>query len=131
MCNLVNINTNYNTQVQVAEIKRDNIQNIINAASKCAHIQEIILFGSALEERCTDESDIDIVIISNVSRSRLYRLKTYAEFLTSLHKDDDYMQQYDVICVNGKDQLIKNKDKIELYGNVIKYGQTIYKRGAA
>lgn len=131
MCNLVNINTNYNTQVQVAEIKRDNIQNIINAASKCAHIQEIILFGSALEERCTDESDIDIVIISNVSRSRLYRLKTYAEFLTSLHKDDDYMQQYDVICVNGKDQLIKNKDKIQLYGNVIKYGQTIYKRGAA
>lgn len=131
MCNLVNINTNYNTQVRVAEIKIKEIQNIIAAASKCVHIQEIILFGSALEERCTDESDIDIVVISNVARSRLYRLKTYAEFLSSLHQDDDYIQQYDVICVNGRDQLIKNKDKIKLYDNVIKYGQTIYKRGAA
>lgn len=131
MCNLVNINTNYNTQVQVAEIKFKKIQNIIESASKCAHIQEIILFGSALEERCTDESDIDIVIISNVARSRLYRLKTYAEFLSSLHQNDDYIQQYDVICVNGRDQLIKNKDKVQLYDNVIKYGQTIYKRGAA
>lgn len=131
MSNLVSIDTNYNTQVLVAELKKKNIENIISAASKCEHIQEIILFGSALEERCTDESDIDIVIVSNVSRSRLYRLKAYAEFLTSLHKDDDYLQQYDVICVKGKDQLLKNKDKIQLYGNVIKYGQTIYKRGAA
>lgn len=131
MCNLVNIDTNYNTQVRVAEIKIKSIQNIIAAASKCAHIQEIILFGSALEERCTDESDIDIVVISSVARSRLYRLKTYAEFLTSLHQDDDYIQQYDVICVNGRDQLLKNKDKVKLYDNVIKHGQTIYKRGAA
>lgn len=131
MSNLVSINTNYNTQIQVAEIKSKNIQNIIELASKCTHIQEIILFGSALEERCTDESDIDIVIISNVARSRLYRLKTYAEFLSSLHQNDDYIQQYDVICVNGREQLIKNKDKVQLYDNVIKYGQTIYKRGAA
>ena len=131
MSNLVSINTNYNTQVQVAEIKLKNIQNIIESASKCTHIQEIILFGSALEERCTDESDIDIVIISNVARSRLYRLKTYAEFLSSLHQDDDYIQQYDVICVNGRDQLTKNMDKVQLYDDVIKYGQTIYRREAA
>ena len=52
MCNLVNINTNYNTQVRVAEIKIKEIQNIIAAASKCVHIQEIILFGSALQT-CT------------------------------------------------------------------------------
>lgn len=127
MSKLVSINTNYNTQVQVAEIKLKYIQNIIESASKCTHIQEIILFGSALEERCTDESDIDIVIISNVARSRLYRLKTYTEFLSSLHQNDDYVQQYDVICVNGREQLIKNKDKVQLYDNVIKYGQTIYK----
>lgn len=42
----------------VAEIKHKYIVNIVKQAAKYKNIKRIMLFGSALEERCQDSSDI-------------------------------------------------------------------------
>ena len=58
MCRLVDIKTNHGEDVRVADVKRDEIINIINAASLCKKIDMLILYGSALEDRCNEKSDI-------------------------------------------------------------------------
>ena len=80
MCQLVNVKTNFDTEIEVADVKQEVIQNIVEAAKTCSNILQIILFGSAIESRCTEESDVDLVVVSDVTRSRLYRNKNYQEF---------------------------------------------------
>ena len=57
-------------QIRVADIKQKYIQNIIDAASQCDLIERVVLFGSSLQERCRDSSDIDIAVFGNQPRSR-------------------------------------------------------------
>ncbi len=45
MCRLVDIKTNHGEDVRVADVKRDEIINIINAASLCKKIDMLILYG--------------------------------------------------------------------------------------
>ena len=42
MCRLVDIKTNHGEDVRVADVKRDEIINIINAASLCKKIEMLI-----------------------------------------------------------------------------------------
>jgi predicted nucleotidyltransferase len=65
MCKLVDCHTNYGEICKVADIKANYISNIVNTAHICANIERIVLFGSALEERCKDISDIDILYFQN------------------------------------------------------------------
>ena len=51
--------------IHMADIKQKYVWNIINAAQKCDYIDKIILFGSSLEDRCRDDSDIDLAIFGN------------------------------------------------------------------
>lgn len=71
MCKLTVIETNCDTKIQVADTKKKHIENIIKAAPTCKHILEIILFGSSLETRCTEQSDIDIAIVSDYTIGKL------------------------------------------------------------
>lgn len=80
MCRMATVKTNYNTEIEVADIKKDVIENIIEAAGVCIPICQIILFGSVLENRCTEDSDIDMLVVSDTVRSKLYKDKTYQEF---------------------------------------------------
>ena len=75
MCKLVNLKTNLENEIKVAEIKRDEIINVINAASLCKKIDMLILYGSSLEDRCNQYSDIDIAVISKYPVSKLCKLK--------------------------------------------------------
>jgi hypothetical protein len=52
MCKLVDCHTNYGEICKVADIKANYISNIVNTAHICSDIERIVLFGSALEERC-------------------------------------------------------------------------------
>ena len=61
MCRLVDIKTNHGEDIRIADVKRDEIINIINAASLCKKIDVLILYGSALEDRCNEKSDIEIM----------------------------------------------------------------------
>ncbi len=54
MCRLVNVKTNFNTEIEVADIKKEVVENIIEAAGVCSRICQIILFGSVIESRCTE-----------------------------------------------------------------------------
>lgn len=128
MCKMVPVKTNFNTEIQVADIKKDVIENIIEAAKVCTRICQIILFGSALESRCVENSDIDMLVVSDTTRSKLYRDKGYREFLKRLHKKDGYEQMYDVICVHGMEEIYKRQDSIGLFRDVIECGQTLYRR---
>lgn len=128
MCQLIPIKTNFNTEIEVADIKKDVIENIIEAAGACTRICQIILFGSVIESRCTVDSDVDMLVISDTSRSRLYKDKSYREFLKRLHDKDDYEQTYDVICVHGMEEVYQYQDTVSLFRDVVDCGKTLYRR---
>lgn len=128
MCQMVQVKTNFDTEIEVADIKKDIIENIVEAAGICTRICQIILFGSVIESRCTEDSDVDMLVVSDVSRSRLYKDKGYREFLKKLHDKDDYEQMYDVICVHGMDEVYQKQDMVCLFRDVIENGKTLYRR---
>ncbi|SFC60828.1 nucleotidyltransferase domain-containing protein [Butyrivibrio sp. YAB3001] len=86
MCNIVTMKNNVGDSFEVADIKKDIIEEIIKIAAECKLIDTIYLFGSSLEKRCTKQSDIDLAIVSNVTRSRLFRSKAYNDFTLKLYK---------------------------------------------
>lgn len=129
MCRLVGIDTNFNTEIKVADIKAVYIMNIMEKAVICQNIRSIYLFGSVLKEECEQESDIDLLVVSDVTRSKLYKTKSFQRFMVKLHDRDDYFQQYDVICVHGMNELEKNKNKIVLYNEILTNGMELYRRG--
>lgn len=128
MCRMISVKTNFETEVEVADIKKDVVENIIEAAAACARISRIILFGSVIETRCTEDSDVDMVVVSDTSRSRLYKDKSFQLFLKKLHDRDDYEQIYDVICVHGMDEVYRNQNSTGLFREVAENGKTLYRR---
>ena len=91
---LMNIGTR---QIHVADIKQKYIQNIIDAASQCDLIDRVVLFGSSLQERCRDNSDIDIAVFGNQPRSRALTSKKYERFARQLYAFDNHSQAYDIL----------------------------------
>ena len=128
MCRLVGIDTNFNTEIKVADIKAVYIMNTMEKAVICQNIRSIYLLGSVLKEECEQESDIDLLVVSDVTRSKLYKTKSFQRFMVKLHDRDDYFQQYDVICVHGINELEKNKNKIVLYNEILTNGMELYRR---
>lgn len=128
MCELIPIQTSDGSRINVADIKADVIKQIIKIAHDCNKIDYIYIFGSSLEERCTDKSDIDIAIISNVTRSRLFRTKEYDEFKDKLYKID-LKQDYDILQFNSLEQLKKSKDIV--CKDILNRGELIYSRKGA
>lgn len=127
MCQLAVLNTDMDTQIKVADIKKPIIENIILIADCCKEIDYIILFGSALEEKCTAESDIDLVIVSNVPRGKFLRSNAYDKFTTALYNIDDN-QIYDILQFNSMEDL-KNKNNA-VCRDILKKGKIIYRRQA-
>lgn len=125
MCKLVSMDTNFGTKIDVADIKKKFIENIISSARQCDKIESIILFGSALEDRCKSTSDIDIAIISSVTRSRLFSSAAYKEFTNRIY-DLEKEQNYDILQFNSKQALEKKKDFV--CQEILNKGQIIYKR---
>lgn len=128
MCQMVNVKTNFDTEIEVADIKKDVVENIIEAAGVCSKICQIILFGSVIESRCTEASDVDMLVISDTTRSKLYKDKGYQEFLSRLHDKDDYEQLYDVICVHNQDELNRSQNTTRLFRDILKDGKLLYRR---
>ena len=84
-------------QICVAEVKQKYIPNIIDAAKRCDFIDRVVLFGSSLQERCRDDSDIDIAVFGNLPRSRALTSKKYERFARQLYAYDDHTQAYDIL----------------------------------
>ena len=125
MCRLVSLETNYGSTVRVADIKKDSILNIIEAAHNCASINEIILFGSSLQERCHENSDIDIAVVSNVKRSKLFNSKTYRDFTRQIYMHR-IGQDYDILQFDSAKEIEDSKDAV--CQDIKRDGKVIYRR---
>lgn len=125
MCKLVSMKTNYGASVKVADIKVDIINEICELAQDCKKIDYIYLFGSSVEDSCTHKSDIDIAIISNVTRSALFRARDYDKFTERLY-DIDQEQEYDILQFNSLQALKDKKDFV--CRDILEKGQLIYAR---
>ena len=96
MCKVIPISIG-SRQICVAEIKQKYIRNIIDAASQCDLIDHVVLFGSSLQERCREKSDIDIAVFGNQPRSRALTSRKYERFARQLYAFDNYAQAYDIL----------------------------------
>jgi predicted nucleotidyltransferase len=96
MCKLVDFSTNFGTVCKVADNKISYIRNILKNAYLCPDIEKIILFGSALEERCNDLSDIDIAIFGNKSENCFLKSKEFEKFEKGVYCFGEF-QDYDIL----------------------------------
>ena len=96
MCKVVNVRIGKRV-VRVADIKRKYLNNIVDAASDCDYIDRIVLFGSSIETRCKEDSDIDLAIIGNVNKSKCLTSKKYERFLEKVYSFDEFSQSYDIL----------------------------------
>ncbi|MCD7744328.1 MAG: nucleotidyltransferase domain-containing protein [Lachnospiraceae bacterium] len=128
MCELSRVKTNFETEVSIAEIKIKYVENIIKTAPMCQSIAEIVLFGSVLEGRCTENSDIDLLIVSEKQKSRLFRDRSYINFKNKIFIDGNFKQDYDFIYMNCNEDIDRKSFSSSLFQNIKEYGQTIYRR---
>lgn len=71
----------FNTSdIYVADIKKDLLLEIVEKAKEFDFIKQLILFGSSLEERCKDSSDIDLIIVGNKPSCRCLDSRAYRNF---------------------------------------------------
>lgn len=127
MCKLVSFKTNTGEMIKVADVKFSCIQNMVLEASKCKCISEIILFGSSLEESCTENSDIDIAIISKYTVDYLSGNKSFSKFMEAVYSYD-YAQEYDRLYFASIEQIEKNMYHIPICTELAKKGKTIYQK---
>lgn len=127
MCRMVNILSNDGSEIRVAEIKKAYIENIITSASKCRQIDAVILFGSALEERCTENSDIDFAIISKYSVDKLSSLKSFANFVNAMY-DCDAKQEYDRLYFKSFSEIEDKQEEVGVCRELLNKGKVIYRK---
>lgn len=125
MCRLVTLKTGTGARIQVADIKKPAIEKIILIAAACKEIDFIILFGSALEKQCTKQSDIDLAIISNITRAKFLRSSGYNRFTTALY-DIEEEQIYDILQFNSMEDLKKKNNPV--CREIVSKGKVIYRR---
>ncbi|MBE5860632.1 MAG: nucleotidyltransferase domain-containing protein [Butyrivibrio sp.] len=96
MCKVVDV-TIRNRNVRIADIKRKYLDNIVASAEECKYIDKVVLFGSSIEDRCTEESDIDIAVFGNQSKGKVLTSKQFMKFADELAEFDDFLQSYDIL----------------------------------
>lgn len=128
MCKLMSIQSNTGNNVEVADIKAGVIKKILEIAPICPQIDYIYIFGSSVEERCTEKSDIDIAIVSNVIRSKLFRSKDYRDFILKLYSINTE-QDYDILQFNSIKTIQESKDAV--CSDILTKGKLIYRREGA
>lgn len=126
MGRLVDITTNTGDIVQVSEYKRQQIEEIISKASDCAIIDQIILFGSSLNSDCKENSDIDVVIISKASVSKLSQNKRYRAYWERIYKLDSFQTEYDVLYFTSYEDIERKKEQVPVCKEIIEKGKIIY-----
>ena len=120
MCRLVSIG---NGQF-VADIKHKHIKNIAKLAGECKNISRIVLFGSSLEERCTEKSDIDIAVFGKKKKNRFLDSKEFRLFQDKIFMFD-MNQDYDILY------FCDDQEYNDAIMTDIKQGAEIYRRAEA
>ncbi len=126
MCKLVKVNGNAAGTIYVADIKAGIISQIAEIAGLCPKIDCIYLFGSCLETRCTDDSDIDLAIVANIGVSKLVNNRGFRQFKERLYHIDAN-QDYDFLYFKSVDQMKNSPDFV--CRDIIDKGKVIYEKG--
>lgn len=121
MCKVVTMNVD-NRKIRVADIKKKYVNNIIDAAKKCDIIERVILFGSSIEDRCKENSDIDIAVFGKQIRSKALASKKYERFARQLFAFNNFEQDYDILYFKSG---TKSKSVIM---DDIQRGEVLYER---
>ena len=121
MCKVVDVKIG-NRRVKVADIKSKYLDNIADSARECPLIDKIVLFGSSIEDRCTEESDIDIAVFGSQPIGKALTSKQFIRFADKLAEFDDFLQSYDILYFkSGK------KDNSAILAEINK-GEVLYVR---
>ena len=103
---------------KVADIKQKYMKNIADAAADCDFIDRVVLFGSSIEERCKESSDIDLAIFGSQVPSRALKSKKYERFARKLYSYDNNEQGYDLLYFKTgsvkKGRIMEDIDKGEI-----------------
>lgn len=112
MCKMAVITINDKT-IRVAEIKIPAIRNAVEKISKLKFIDRAILFGSALTNDCTEDSDIDIAMFGSIYNSQYLKRKDVARFFHELLNGTEKSESYDILYFRNDqihtDSLIMNE----------------------
>lgn len=127
MCKIVTIQSITDESIRVADIKKHYVQNIIFNAPKCKSIDAIILFGSALEERCTENYDINNVIISKYTLTKLCSIKSYSDFMRSIY-ELNISKEYDKLYFNSFTEIEQKENEALICKELLAKGKTIYRK---
>lgn len=65
MCKLVPFKAQTGKTVMVADIKVDKLNKYLEMFPKLTSIDKVVLFGTALSDRCTEESALDLLLFYN------------------------------------------------------------------
>ena len=125
MSELVQIQNNLGENIKVSSLKIDTIKKISRIASMCDNILAIIVFGSSVEDRCRDTSDIDMAIISDIPTSRLFMKKQFKQFTQRLYSIDT-QQEYDFLYFNGLEAVSNRKEAV--CRDIVNKGVYIYRK---
>lgn len=58
--------TDYRNVYLIHPLKQREVEELIEVAKQYPTVRRAIIFGSATEERCTPDSDIDVVLVGEV-----------------------------------------------------------------
>ena len=108
----------------MAEIKLEHIRNVSAQAERCKNISRIMLFGSSIEERCTDHSDIDIAVFGQMPKAKYLGSSEFKKFQDQLFLYD-LNQDYDILYFR------EGQDYTDPIMEDIKRGAEIYRRAEA
>ena len=96
--------------------------NIASEADKCKNISRIMLFGSSLEERCTESSDIDIAVFGKMKKNQYLESSEFRGFQDRVFLYD-LNQDYDILY------FCEDQEYHDPILNDINQGAEIYRRG--
>lgn len=88
---LVPFRTSTGNTVMVSEIKVESLKRYISIFPKLTVIRKVILYGSTLEERCTEESDIDLWFVYDCSIPEYHKLLYKLDTLHGDSSMDDFL----------------------------------------
>lgn len=114
MCNLVPMKLCGQT-VNIAEHKVEKIKKYLEVFPKLKSVDKVYLFGSTLETRCTENSDIDLLFVYN--DRKLFHHEMSWDMLDIFQESAEDValripENYDIKCAMGAVKTALTKGKV-------------------